>query len=320
MKLKPGAIPIVKPARRIAIALREKVKTELERMEAQQVIAKVTVPTDWASHMVVVTKKDKVRICLDPSDLNRVLCREHFPMATLEDIAQRLHGAKVFSTLDARSGFWQIKLDERSSYLCTMSTPYGRYRFLRMPFGISTAPEIFQRSMQQLLGDLPNTAVVMDDILVWGKTREDRDKALTQLLKRCDECGLKLNLEKCFFARKEVRYLGHVLSSEGLKLDPSRVEDILAIEAPQCRKQLKTFLGMINFVSRFIPNLSEATAPLRDLLKEDAAWVWTDSQQKSFEALRNALVNAPVLSFFDPKLPATLSVDASNYGGRCCYY
>lgn len=147
LKLKPGSQGVVKPTRRIPIALQSKVKAELDRMETAGVIVKVTEPTEWASNMVVVTKGEKVRICLDPSDLNKALLREHYPMPTLEDIAPSICGAQYFTTLDAASGFWQIKLDKESSKICTMCTPYGRYRYLRMPFGISSAPEVFQRAM-----------------------------------------------------------------------------------------------------------------------------------------------------------------------------
>lgn len=137
MKLKPGAVGVVVPARRVAVAIEERVKAELQRMEQQGVITKVTEPTEWPSYMIAVVKGGKVRICLDPTELNKVMLREHYPMPVLEDVAQRVSGAKFFSTLDAASGFWQTKLSERSS---KMSTPYGRYRFLRMPLGIASAP------------------------------------------------------------------------------------------------------------------------------------------------------------------------------------
>ncbi|XP_040357348.1 uncharacterized protein K02A2.6 [Ixodes scapularis] len=154
-------------------------------------------------------------------------------MPTLEDVAPHLHGAKFFSTLDASSGFWQIKLSEASSHICTMSTPYGRYRFLRMLFGISTAPEVFQRAMHGVLEGLKNVAVVMDDILVWGTTIQEHDANLKNLLERCERRDLKLNLKKGHFLQDQVRYLGHILTTEGLSLDPERVEDILAVPEPR---------------------------------------------------------------------------------------
>lgn len=314
MKLKPGSQGVVRPARRIPLALKDKAKRELDRMEAERVVQKVTEPTEWSSYMVVVTKNDKVRICLDPTELNKALLREHYPMPTLEDIAPSLAGAQYFSTLDAASGFWQIKLDEESSKVCTMSTPFGRYRFLRMPFGIASAPEIFQRAMHKVMEGLEGTSVVMDDILVWGRSKEEHDRNLVNVLNRCREYNLKLNRAKCHFLQKSVKYLGHVLTPEGLGLDQKRVTDILQVPPPVNKKELQTFLGMVTFVSRFIPHMSETTAPLRELLKKDAAWVWEDGHQASFEALREALAKAPVLAYYQKNKPITLSVDASQNG------
>lgn len=314
MRVHQGSQGIVKPARSIALALRDKVKTELDRMEANGVITPVTEPTEWASQMVVVVKKEKIRICLDPVDLNKALKREHYHMPTLEDIVTNIENAKYFSTLDAATGFWQIRLDKPSSYLCTMSTPYGRYRFLRMPFGIATAPEVFQRAMHQVFQGLAGVEVVMDDILVWGSTKEEHDARLRSVLQRCEEVNLKLNLAKCQFCKTEVRYLGFVLTNNGLTIDPKRAEDILAVQVPENAKELKTFLGMVNYVARFIPNMSEISSPLRDLLKKDNAWIWTPKQQESFEHLRKALTEAPVLAYYDKRQPLVLQVDASQHG------
>ncbi|XP_042147991.1 uncharacterized protein K02A2.6-like, partial [Ixodes scapularis] len=158
-------------------------------------------------------------------------------MPTLEDIVTNIEGAKYFSTLDAATGFWQIRLDKPSSYLCTMSTPYGRYRFLRMPFGIATAPEVFQRAMHQVLQGLNGVEVVMDDILVWGSTKEEHDRRLQNVLQRCQEVNLKLNLAKCHFFKAEVRYLGFVLTDKGLSIDSNRAEDILAVQVPENAKE-----------------------------------------------------------------------------------
>ncbi|XP_049513828.1 uncharacterized protein K02A2.6-like [Dermacentor silvarum] len=314
IKLKPGAVGVIVPARRIPVALEGKTRAELQRMEDQGVITKVTEPTEWSSHMVTVVKGDKVRICLDPTALNQAILRENYPMPTLEDVAPRLAGAKFFSTLDAASGFWQIRLSESSSKLCTMSTPYGRYRFLRMPFGIASAPEVFQAAMHRVLEGLSCVAVVMDDVLVWGRTKDEHDYSLKLVLSRCQQHNLRLNPKKSAFLQPEVRYLGHILTTEGLRLDPERVQDILGMPEPSNKKELQVFLGTMNFVQRFIPNMSVVTAPLRTLLRKDIAWVWTEAQQKSFDTLRQSLTKAPVLAFFNPKKPFVLSVDASQLG------
>lgn len=314
MKLKSPARGVVRPARKVPLALQEKVKAELDKMKSDGVIREVTDPTEWCSPMVTVVKKDKVRICMDPTDLNKALLREEYPMPTIEEVLSKIHSAKFFTTLDAACGFWQISLDEASSHLCTMSTPFGRFRFLRMPFGISSAPEVFQRSMHQVFSGLQGVEVVMDDILIWGKTKDDHDYNLKQVLQRCQEANLKLNLRKCRFLRTEVKYLGFLLTEHGVKIDPSRRDDILAIEAPKNVEELRKFLGMMTFVSRFLPNFSEMSSPLRDLLKKDNAWVWSVEQQTSFEKLREALVKVPVLAFYKPGKPIVLSVDASQRG------
>lgn len=154
MRLRPGAGGVINSPMSVALALRERVKSELKKMEDSGIIVQVTEPTAWVNNMVVVTRGDKISICMDPRDLNQVLMREHYPMPPLEDIATRLNGAKWFSTLDASTGFWQIKLDNRSSHLCTFATPFGRYRFTRMPFGISSAPEVFQRAMHHIFENI----------------------------------------------------------------------------------------------------------------------------------------------------------------------
>lgn len=296
------------------MALEDKTRAELQRMEDQGVITKVTEPTEWSNHMVIVVKGDKVRICLDPTSLNQAILRENYPMPTLEDVTSRLVGARFFSTLDAASVFWQIRLSESSSKLCTMSTSYGRYRFLRMPFGIASAPEIYQAAMHHVLEGLSCVAVVMDDVLVWGRTKKEHDCNLKLVLYRCQQHNLRLNPKKSAFLQPEVRYLGHILTTEGRGLDPERVQDILGIPKPKNKKELQVFLGTMNFVQRFIPNMSQVTAPLRTLFREDIACVWTEAQQNSFETLRQYLTKATVLAFFNPKKPFILSVDASQLG------
>lgn len=168
--------------------------------------------------------------------------------------------------------------------------------------------------MHKVMEGLEGIAVVMDDILVWGRTKEEHDRNLENVLQRCRLHNLKLNRKKCRFLQDTVRYLVHVLTRDGLSLDPDRLHDILQVKAPSDKKELQTFLGMVNFVSRFIPNMSTVTAPLRELLKKDVAWVWEDRHQQSFMALREALSKAPVLAYFTKGQPITLSVDASQSG------
>ncbi|PIK50415.1 hypothetical protein BSL78_12654 [Apostichopus japonicus] len=219
LKVKPGSTPVVHPPRKVPIALQKDVKDELKRMEEIGVIERVTEPTEWVSSMVTVIKPDRkrVRICLDPKDLNEALERAHYPMKTIEEIVTKLPQAKVFSTLDANCGYWQLELDTDSSKLCTFNTPMGRYRYKRLPFGVNAAPEIFQRCMTELFDDLTGVEVIMDDILVWGSNEQEHDMRLEQVLQRCRDKKLKLNLDKCKFKVDEVPYIGHILTSDGVK-------------------------------------------------------------------------------------------------------
>lgn len=173
------------------MALRAKIKETLDELHSSGVIEPVTKPTPWISSMLAVSKKNgKIRVCLDPKDRNIAVLRENYPMPTIEDIATRLHGAKVFTVLDAKNGFWHVKLDEESSYLTTFHTPFGRYRWCRMPFGISSAPEVFQRRMHELIEGLTGTEVVADDFVVagFGDTYEeavcDHNKSLVAFLQQ----------------------------------------------------------------------------------------------------------------------------------------
>ena len=253
-------------------------------------------------------------MCIDPSDLNRAIRREHFPMQTVETVISRMPSAKVFSVLDVNHGFWQVKLAKDSSKLATFNTPFGRYSYTRLPFGIASAPEVFQNVMSHLFQDIDSVKVIVDDLVVWGEDVEQHDERLRQLLDRCCERNVKLNREKCHFRVSAVHYVGHVLSADGVKPDPKKVEAVLAMPTPANREGLQRFLGVVTYLSKFIPNMSQKSAPLRQLLQKDVEWSWGQVEDDAFTSLKTAISSAPVLKFFDPKEPVTLSVDASSKG------
>ncbi|XP_063965835.1 uncharacterized protein K02A2.6-like [Lytechinus pictus] len=308
--------PTIHPPRKVPVAIKQGVKNELNRMEEMGVIVKQTEPTQWVSSMVTVAKKgkNKVRICLDPRDLNKAIKRPHYPMKTIDDITDNLAGAQIFSTLDANCGFWQIPLDDESSKLLTFNTPYGRYRFLRLPFGINSASEIFQRIMTDMFSDIEGVEVLVDDILIYGPSESVHDQRLKQVLERCREKCIKLNPDKCHIRQTQVTYMGHIVSTEGLKPDPKKIEAITKMPTPQSKKGVQQFLGMVNYLGKFIPNLTEKSAPIRVLLEKDVAWHWDDKKEASFKALKEAVTNAPVLKYYDVSKPVKLSVDASQAG------
>ena len=275
IKLQEGAEPFTLTVpRRVAIPLMKQVKDELQRMEQLGVIARVSEPTEWCSGMVVVPKADnRVRICVDLTRLNQSVCRERHIMPAVEQILAQLAGARIFSKLDANSGFWQIPLSRESALLTTFITPFGRYCFHRLPFGITSAPEHFQRHMSDLLGDLDGVVCMVDDVLVHGRTASEHDERLVRVLERLKQAGLTLNQEKCRFSQTQVKFLGQVIDQSGIHPDPDKVEAIQKVLPPSNVGDIRRFLGMANHLSKFSPNLAEKTQPLRGLLNKANHWV-----------------------------------------------
>jgi transposase InsO family protein len=314
IKIDGSIQPVIHASRPVPVAIREQVKKELDHLEKCCIIKRVNEPTEWVSSMVCMSKKNgRVRICIDPSDLNRAILREHFPMNSIEDVATRLHGSKFFSTLDANSGYFQIMLSERSSLLTTFNTPFGRYRYLRMPMGAKCSADVFQRAMTSAFEDFEGVEVVVDDILVHGKTLKEHNKRLVQVLEKARAMNLKLNSIKCKIGMSEVDYVGHRLTGEGLRPTPDRVKAITGMRDPTDFAELETVLGMISYVSKFIPQLSELNAPLRALKKNDT-WSWGPEEKKAFLKIKEALSSNQVLRYYDVKQQVKLTVDASMKG------
>ena len=315
IKIDPNATPVIHPPRRVPVALREPLKEELQRMEKLGVIMKATDSTGWVHSLVIAeNKNNKIRVSLDPSDLDRAVMLEHFPMQTIEDVISRMSNAKVFSVLDANHGFLQVKLDKDSNKLATFNTPFGRYNYTRLPFGTASAPKVFQNIMSHLFDDIEGVEVIVDDLVVWGEKTEQHDVRRRQVLDRCREWNLKLNKDKCRFRVSEVSYVGHLLSADGVKPDPLKVEAIKAMPPPGDREELQRFLGVVTYLSKFIPNMSQKSDPLRQLLQKDVEWSRGQAENEAFEILKTAISSTPVLKFKDPKEPVSLSVDASSKG------
>ena len=325
MCLKPGIKPVQHAPRKVPIRLRPQLKEQLERLEERKVFARVTEPTEWISSLVLVQKPNKLRICLDPKDLNHALERARYPMPTVEDAMPQLANAKLFSKLDAKDGFWQVVLDKESSYYTTFRMPFGHYRWLRMPFGISTASEEFQRRLHEAMAGLEGAVCIADDTLIFGRgdtpeeAEKDHDQNLRTVLAKAREVGLQFNSTKFKYKLPKVSYCGHVFSNQGLQPDPQKVEAITAMPRPQDAKAVQRFLGLANYMGRYIPRLADRATALRRILAKDADWCWESSQKNALEDIKQEIAkNNTLLRYYNPALPVVIQCDASDYGLGAC--
>lgn len=261
--------PIQIPPRRIPEALRKPLQEHLAELEQQGVIEKVAQATDWVSAIVVNKKSNgKIRLCLDPQPLNKALKRCHYPIPMIEDVLPDLANAKVFSKLDCKNGYWQVKLDQDSSILTTFNTPFGRFKWNRMPLGISPAGEIFQRRLDQAIEGLDGVRTVANDLLIIGNGEsvadvvKDHDIKLEVFLRRCRERGIKLNEAKISLKKTSMPYIGHLLTADA---DPSKVEAIANLAKPTDVPGVRRILGMTNYLAKFLPKLSDVSEPLWQL-------------------------------------------------------
>lgn len=238
-------------------------------------------------------------ICVDLTPLNKNVLRETYPLPRQED------------TLVSLEGFWQVRLAERSTKYRTFITPFGRYQYLNMPFGISAGPEFIQRQINKILEGLDGLVSMMDDILVVGKTREDYDNLLEEVLKRILGAGMTLNKEKCECGVQKVKFLGHILDVNGIVVDPDKEIAIREMTAPQDHKALQRFPAMVNYLSRFSPLLAEAEVPLRELDNKKNDWWWGEIQQKSFDRVKDLITSSPLLALFDYNRRHRVTADSS---------
>lgn len=309
--------------RRVPIPLREELKSKLEELENMKVITKQHEQSEWLSNLVLVKKNNKLRLCLDPHELNKSLKAVKFPTKTIEEILPELKNAKVFSTLDAKNGFWQLKLDNGTSNLTTFSTPFGNYKFLRMPFGIKTAMEIFQQKQNEVLQGLEGVESIADDLLVFGRgenietATKDHNKNLIALLQRLRQSNMKLNKEKARFCVSTVKFYGHILTNDGVKADESKISAIKNFPRPKDKNELSRFLGMATYLSKFFDKLSNESVPLRKLLAKNEEFIWENEHEGAFQKIKNRISQLPTLSYFNDQKELKIQTDASSFALGC---
>ena len=312
----PNAQPRFSPARSVPYALRDLVNKELQRLQDEGTLEPVEI-SEWAAPIVAVLKRDKksVRICGDFSvTINPVSKLDRYPIPKVEDLFARLRKGRYFSKLDLSQAYQQLPLDEHSKKYVVINTHRGLFRYTRLPFGISSAPGIFQRVIESILQGIDSVVVYLDDILISGSTEEGHLQVLDEVLSRLDRAGLRVKKSKCEFMKPSVTYLGHRIDANGLHPLQERVRAIKDAPAPTSVSTLKSYLGMLTYYSKFLPNLSSLLHPLYKLLRKEVPWHWDAEQEKAFAASKELLTAADCLTHFDSSLELTLACDASAYG------
>ena len=304
------ATPIRQPPRRLPLSKKEEAQKAVEDMSNQGVIQPSQ--SAWSSPVVLVKKKDGgIRFCVDYRKLNDVTIKDSYPLPRIDDSVEALSGAKWFSTLDLKSGYWQVELDPKDKDKTAFSIGRGLWQFTVMPFGLANAPATFERIMEQVLAGLPlSTALVyLDDVLVAGRDFADQMVNLRTVLQRLRKANLKLSPKKCFLFQREVRYLGRILSEHGIATDPEKTEVVRSWPIPTSVKELRSFVGLCSYYRRFIAGFADVTQPLYQCLK--GPFSWTRECDHAFQKLKQLLTEAPILGYPTAEDPFVIDTDAS---------
>ena len=314
LELRSGAVPKAVPPRVVPHRKRQGLKSELDSLVSQGVIVADDSPSEWLTPIVLVAKPDgSTRICLDPQYLNTQLIRAQCHIPTMTEIFADVSGSKYFSCLDAKQGFHQVVLEEESSRLFCFVTPFGKYRYVRLPMGTCNSPEIFHQIMTETLRDIPGVAVYIDDVLVHASSVTEHNRRLKLVLDRLREAGLTMNKKKSVFLKESVDFLGHKLTGTGVQPQRSKVEAVQNMVIPADKEAVQRYLGFITYLSKFIPRLSELTHPLREVCKRGREFIWEAPQMKAFEDIREIVTQSPELALYEGDSPVVLQSDASAH-------
>ena len=313
--LKDDARPVFCKARSIPHSFQEKVRAELDRLEEDGIISKVE-SSEWATPIVPVIKTDgSIRICGDfKVTVNPQLKSDDYPLPRIEELFTSLENGRRFCKIDLSQAYLHMEVEESDRPILTLNTPKGLFQLNRLPFGIKTAPAIWQRAMERMLHGVPGISILLDDLRIAGKDDEELWSRLCLVFDRLHKYGLRINVKKCAFFVDEIEYCGHVIDKNGLHTSKTKIKAIMDAPLPENVSQLRAFLGTVNYYGRFLANLASILNPLYELLKDGQPWVWSSKCEQSFRKIKELMCSNLVLAHYNPELPIVLTCDASKYG------
>ena len=318
IEMQEGSTPVRKPARKVPLALHEKFKQEIDSMVKAGILPEVTPEMstpEWLNSFVIVKKPNgNLRVCLDPTDLNKHIIHPICNMRTLEEIIDILKGSMYFAVFDSTKSFFHVPLDRESKQLTAMLTPIGIYLYNVLAMGLSNATDIFEKCVRNIVDGLQGVVNIADDVLVFATKYEKFKENVINFLDRCVEHDLHLNSGKLRINVDSVPFFGQTLMKDGLQLDANKWQVIQNWPQPKNVQELQSFLGSVNYLSKFIPHLSSFRKPLQDLLKSSNEFVWLKVHDKAFKILKNEIAKDVTLKYFDSNLPIYIETDTSKKG------
>jgi len=316
--LVPRAGPVLMAPYRIAPTELAELKKQIEDLLEKKFIR--TSASPWGAPELLVKKKDgSSKLCVDYRQLNKLTIKNKYPLPRIDDLLDQLRGAGVFSKIDLRSGYHQILVKPKDIQKTAFRSRYGHYEYVVMPFGVTNAPAIFMDYMNRIFRPWLDKFVVVfiDDILIYSRSRDEHAEHLRVVLDILREHQLYGKLSKCEFWLKEVQFLGHVISAQGIAIDPAKIETVMNWERPQTVSEVRSFLGLAGYYRRFVEGLSKLVSPITQLNRKDQSFSWTEGCEKCFEEMKRRLTTAPVLAIPDTTKIFEVYCYASYQGLGC---
>ncbi|XP_013167322.1 PREDICTED: uncharacterized protein K02A2.6-like [Papilio xuthus] len=317
----PTVKPVMQPYRRTPIPLEEKINMKIKELLDLDIIEEVHAPSSWVSPIVPILKDDgDVRLCVDMRRANSAILRENHPLPCMESLLPRINKAKYFSKLDIKNAFHQVEIHPKSRDVTTFITSNGLYRYKRLMFGITCAPELFQKIMEKMLIKCEGVTNFIDDILIWGRNEREHDLRLAKVMDVLEQNDVLLNEKKCIYKVQTINFLGHELKLEGVKPLPKYIKSISEFRVPRTIEELQSFLGLVNYINKWIPNLATTTEPLKQLLrlklghKANIEKYWKKNQNEAFKKLKEILSKIETLGYYDVNDRTQVIADASPVG------